>query len=149
MTQSPQPQLQPPAPAPKKRRTLRTVLIILGVLAVLGLGSCIAGVAVVGKKTNETHTVTYKVTGTSQTAILAYTTDGRTATAQESAAKVPFTKTLEIKGVLVPIFQISARSGIGQSGSVTCSIEVDGKEVKKGTAAGSGQLANCSYTLTP
>ena len=145
-----QQQVPPPgweAP-PKKKHTARNVFIVIAVLAVLGIGGCVAfagGVAnEIDKQTNETHTVVYKVTGTSKQASLTYTTDGSTTTEQVAAAKVPWSKSLTIKGGLLAVYQISAQN-LG-AGTVVCTIEVDGKSVKTATGTGQAAIAACDYT---
>jgi hypothetical protein len=149
-----QPQFLQPAPyqpqqPPKKKHTVRNVFIVLGVLAFLGIGGCTAFVVMVGnevnKQANEVHTVVYKVTGTSKAASLTYSTDGSTTTEQIATAKLPWSKSLQIKG-LIPVYQVMAQNGIGQKGTVTCSITVDGKVAKTATATGAGAIASCDYT---
>lgn len=150
MTQYPQ---QPPpgqyGPPPKKKHTARNVFLVLGLLAVLGIGGCMALVVGAGnevtKQAEKEHTVVYKITGTSKVASLTYTTDGSTTTEQVSAAKLPWSKTLKIKG-LVPVYQISAQNGIGQTGKVTCTIVVDGKPVKTASGTGEASIASCTHT---
>lgn len=146
-----QQQQQGPPPGwvpPKKRHTVRNVFIAFAVLAVLGIGGCVAFVGSVGnkidKQTNETHTVVYKVTGTSKQASLTYTTDGSTTTEQVASAPIPWSKSLTIKGGLLAIYQISAQN-LG-AGTVICSIEVDGKSVKTATGTGQAAIAACDYT---
>jgi hypothetical protein len=138
-----------PMQPPKKKHTVRNVFIVLAVLAVVGIGGCVAIVGSVGnqidKKSNEAHAVVYKVGGTSKAASLTYTTDGSTTTEQIASAKLPWTKSLSIKG-LIPVYQVMAQNAIGQSGTVTCSIEVDGKVAKTATASGEGAIASCDYT---
>lgn len=140
---------QQPYQPPKKKHTVRNVFIVLGVLAVLGIGGCFAVVGVVGnevnKQANTEHTVVYKVTGTSKAASLTYTTDGSTTTEQVASAKLPWSKELKIKG-LISVYQVMAQNGIGQTGTVVCSIEVDGKQVKTATGKGEASIASCDYT---
>jgi hypothetical protein len=146
------PQQPPPGhygPPPKKKHTVRNVILVLLGLGVLGLGGCMALIVGAGnevdKQANVEHTVVYKITGTSKVASLTYTTDGSTTTEQVSAAKLPWQKSLKIKG-LIPVYQVSAQNGIGQSGTVTCSISVDGKVVKTATGTGEASIASCDHT---
>lgn len=137
-------------PAPKKRHTVRNVFIVLGVLAVLGVGGCFAIVGSVGneidKKSNEVHQVVYKVTAKGTTsADLTYTTDGSTTTEQIQGAKLPWTKQLEIKGGIISVYQLMAQNA-GAGGTVACSIEVDGKVVKTAQGVGQAAIASCDYT---
>lgn len=149
MTHYPQ---QPPGqygPPPKKKHTVRNVILVLLGLGVLGLAGCMALIVGAGnevdKQANVEHTVVYKITGTSKVASLTYTTDGSTTTEQVSAAKLPWQKSQKIKG-LIPVYQVSAQNGIGQSGTVTCSISVDGKVVKTATGTGEAAIASCDHT---
>jgi hypothetical protein len=146
------PQQPPPGqygPPPKKKHTVRNVILVLLGLGVLGLAGCMALIVGAGnevdKQANVEHTVVYKITGTSKVASLTYTTDGSTTTEQVSAAKLPWQKSLKIKG-LIPVYQVSAQNGIGQSGTVTCSISVDGKVVKTATGTGEAAIASCDHT---
>jgi len=136
-------------PPPKKKHTVRNVILVLLGLGVLGLAGCMALIVGAGnevdKQANVEHTVVYKITGTSKVASLTYTTDGSTTTEQVSAAKLPWQKSLKIKG-LIPVYQVSAQNGIGQSGTVTCSISVDGKVVKTATGTGEAAIASCDHT---
>lgn len=144
---------QPPTayqPPPKKRHTARNVLIVFAVLSVLGIGGCLAVVGLVGseleKESNTEHSVVYKVTGTSKVAsTLTYTTDGGTTTEQVSNAKLPWSKSLKIKG-MISIYQISAQNGLGETGTITCTIEVDGEVVKTATAEGEAAIASCDHS---
>lgn len=137
---------QPPA---KKKHTARNVILVLVGLFVVGIGGCAAIVGSIGsevdKQANESHTVVYKVTGTSKAASLTYTTDGSTSTEQLAGQKLPWSKTLQIKG-LIPVYQVSAQNEAGQTGTVTCTIEVDGKVVKTATSKGAGAIASCDHT---
>lgn len=149
------PNQQPPVPPagwqppqPKKKHTIRNVFLVLTAVALLGIGGCVAfagGVAnEIDKQSNETHTVIYKVAGTSKAASLTYTTDGSTTTEQVAQAALPWTKTLQIKGGIVPVYQVMAQN-LG-AGTVVCSIEVDGKVVKTATGAGQAAIASCDHT---
>jgi hypothetical protein len=146
MTQIQDPQFHPPAP--KQRHTLRNVLIVFGVLAVLGIGGVIAIFAAVGheyeKQANQTHVVVYKVSGTSKAALITYSADGKGTIKQEPSAALPWSLTYDVKGV-IPLYQLSAQNAIGQSGSVTCTIEYDGKVVQTESASGQ-EAARCSYS---
>lgn len=144
-----QPGWQPPAP-PKKKHTLRNVLIVLAVLAVVGIGGCAAIVGSIGneidKQSNESHSVVYKVNGDVAAALITYTTDGGTTTEQANDAPVPWqSKTLSIAG-LVKVYQVSAQNVSGQPGTIICEIWEDGKKVKEATATGEAAIASCDYT---
>lgn len=154
----PQPPAQPgpppgwqQPPPPKKKHTVRNVLLIITVLVFLGVAGCIAVIAGIGNEINKDaeteHTVIYKVTGAggSTKGDLTYTTDGSTTTEQAQNAKLPWSKTLKIKGLL-SVYQVSVQNSLGQKGKVTCSISLDGKVVKTATASGEGAIASCDYT---
>jgi hypothetical protein len=127
---------------------VRNVLIVLGVLGLLGAGGCTAFVAIVAnevnKQANEVHAVVYKVSGTSKAAAVLYTTDGKNATEQVPSTKLPWSKSLQIKG-LAPRHQLLVRNGAGQTGTVSCAIAVDGKLMKTASAKGPGAIATCDY----
>lgn len=141
------PQYQPQAP--KKRHTVRNIFIVIGVLALVGIGGCVAVVGSVGneidKQANTEHTVVYKVIGRKTAAAdLTYTTDSATTTEQVQSARLPWTKTLRVKGN-VATYQVMAQN-TAPGGSVLCSIAVDGKEVKTAAGVGQGAIASCDYT---
>lgn len=136
-----------PQPPPKKKHTVRNVLLGLTLIGVLIIGGCVAfaGSAVneIDKQSKEVHTVIYTVTGTSKVGSLTYNTDGVATLEQETSAKLPWSKTLKISG-LAPIYQVSVQNAIGQTGTVTCTIKVDDKIVKTATGKGEGANASCN-----
>jgi len=119
--------------------TKHVIVALAGIVAV-GLSGCDAATAGATE-----HTVVYKISGTSKKADLTYTTDGATTTEQTTDTPVPWTKTLKIKTAM-PVYQVSAQNSMGQKGSVTCTIEVDGKQVKTATAKGEAAIASCDYS---
>lgn len=141
----PPPQYQPP---PKKRHTVRNIILVVAGLAVLGLVGCVALIGSIGNEINkdaeQEHTVIYRVDGTTKTAALTYTTDGATTTEQVAAAKLPWSKTIKVKG-LFQVVQVMAQNEQA-AGTVNCSISYDGKVVKTATASGQGSIASCDYT---
>lgn len=161
MTQEPQYPNQPPQGPPqyqgppqgwqpppvKKKHPIRNILLILSGVFVLIVGGCVAfaGKAVneIDKQSKQEHTVVYKVTGTSKAGSLTYNTDGVATIEQVAAAKLPWSKTLQIKG-LAPIYQLSVQNAIGQAGTVVCTITVDDKVVKTATGTGEGAIASCT-----
>lgn len=138
------------APTPKKKHTVRNVILTVFVLGVLAVGGCMALVVGAGnevnKQSNTEHAVTYKVTGTSKKGSVTYNTDGGTTMEQANEAKLPWSKVVKVKG-LVTIVQVSAQNGLGEKGKITCTIELDGKVVKTATATGEGAIASCDHTL--
>lgn len=152
--QGPQYQQGPPQgwqpPSVKKKHTLRNILLVLSGVFILIVGGCVAfaGKAVneIDKQSKQEHTVVYKVTGTSKAGSLTYNTDGSTTLQQETSAKLPWSKTLTVKGSLFQIYQLSVQNGLGQKGTVTCTIEVDGKVVKTATGTGEAAIASCDHS---
>jgi hypothetical protein len=133
---------------PKKKHTLRNVLLVILLLFVLAIGGCMALIAgaanEVDKASKRSHEVTYLIGGTTKKADLTYTTDGGTSTEQTNGVKVPWKKVLNIKGDILAVYQISAQN-TGR-GTVTCEILVDGKSVKKAQSKGFAAIASCDYT---
>ncbi|MEU4191979.1 MmpS family transport accessory protein [Kribbella sp. NPDC026611] len=118
-----------------RTRALVSCALAAGVVVTAGCSADATG--------SKEHTVVYKVSGTSKKADLTYTTDGATTTEQTNDTAIPWTKTLKIKTAL-PVYQVSAQSSIGQKGTLTCVIEVDGKQVKTATAKGEAAIASCT-----
>ncbi|GAA1334170.1 hypothetical protein GCM10009660_11310 [Catellatospora bangladeshensis] len=88
--------------------------------------------------------VVYEVTGDSPRTTITHTTysDGGSATDQEEAAELPWTRELTVKGFLSG-GTVTALAG-AEGGTVTCRITVDGVEKKTATATGPSALATCS-----
>jgi len=83
------------------------------------------------------HTVLYKVTGTAKASSITYTTDGMTSSNQESEVTLPWQKTIKLPtGEALQMVSILAQ-GSGK-GTITATIEVDGKIVKQASADGYG-----------
>lgn len=120
--------------------TSKSTLVAVAGIVALSISGCTAAVG-----DGAEHTVVYKISGTSKKADLTYTTDGATTTEQSTGTAVPWTKTLKIKATL-PVYQVSAQNSINQKGSLTCVIEVDGKQVKTATAKGEAAIASCDYS---
>jgi hypothetical protein len=99
-----------------------------------------------------THTVVYSVTGAAQDADVTYTTysGGSFGTEQASSTPLPFTKTLTVRGssdsFSFHAFTLSAINGIDDTGSISCSITVDGKTIASQTSSGSLADVTCSGT---
>ena len=89
-------------------------------------------------------TVAYEITGDARTADIRYSTysDGDSATEQQQAASLPWSKTLRVKGFFSG-GTLTAMAG-ADGGTVTCRITVDGVEKKTATATGPFALANCN-----
>ncbi|MFI9813233.1 MmpS family transport accessory protein [Saccharothrix variisporea] len=89
-------------------------------------------------------TVVYEITGDAKTADVRYSTysDGDSATEQERAAVLPWSKVVKAKGVL-SAGTLTAMAG-ADGGTVTCRITVDGVERKTASATGPFALADCN-----
>ncbi len=77
---------------------------------------------------------------------MTYNSDGITSISQESGERVPWTKTITVKDEPLTIAQVSGQNQ-GETGTVKCSITVDGKMVKEGTAKGAYAIASCDASL--
>ncbi len=94
----------------------------------------------------------YSITGASQDANVTYTTysGGNFGTEQSSSTPLPFTKALTIKGSSDSFsfhsFTLTAINGINDTGSIACSITVDGKTIASQTSSGSLADVTCSGT---
>jgi hypothetical protein len=102
------------------------------------------------KAASTSHTVVYSVTGAAQDANITYATftDGNAGTQQSSSTPLPFTKTITVKGSSSSFsfnsFTLTAMNGISDTGSISCTIKVDGKTVVSQTSTGSLAAATCS-----
>jgi hypothetical protein len=92
--------------------------------------------------TSSSHTVVYAVGGTAKKADITFTTDGSTSTSQEMGARVPWTTTLNVPDGALNLYQVEAQND--GSGSVTCTITVDGHQVKTVAASGAYAIASCT-----
>jgi len=99
-----------------------------------------------------THTVTYKVGGTASYADITYS-NASGDTAQQSDVDVPLRRKsdggegIQMHGVPEGTFlYISAQNG-QSSGTITCTIEVDGIPVKTNQSSGGYTIATCSGSL--
>jgi hypothetical protein len=136
----------------KKKRFYKRVWFWLVVVPVVFIIIIIVAVsAAVNKVVNDKHTVVYSVTGTIGKAdIDYYSVDGSGNSASQSVdgQTLPFSKTITVKGDLSG-FNISANAPIAinsPSGTLTCSIRVDGKVVSTDHASGSTDVVSCFGT---
>lgn len=90
------------------------------------------------------YTVTYKVTGTAGAVDLTMS-DEDGDTSQQSKVAVPVTRTL--RNMHEGDFLYISAQNQGESGSVICSIEVDGVPVKTATSSGAYVISTCSGRL--
>lgn len=143
-------QMPPPQqPTSSHRGCLISAIVVIAVILV-GAVSCTAILFQAGRKVSDTvnreHTVVYSVTG-SGSADLTYVTDGLASSTQESGVRLPWSTTVTAKG-LVLFFSVIAQNGANESGTITCTITVDGTEVANETASGPAAVATCTATGT-
>lgn len=135
-------------PAPKKKHTFRNIMIAILVVGGLMIAGCVAligGAAnEIDKQSKDESTVVYTLTGTAKKVDVTYTTDGSTSTSQENGQKLPWTKTIKVKG-LMKIYQVMGQN-TGPRGTVKCEIKVDGKVLKTGQSKGGYAIASCDAT---
>lgn len=133
----------PPQPPPGKKPVYKRVWFWLLVVVALGFGSCIAVVSAASKAVSDAnaqkHTIVYTVTGRG-TADITYDSfeNGSSGSADDNGAALPWTKTITGSG-LFNLYDVSATSDSG-SGSIACTLKVDGKVVA--SQSSSGQFAN-------
>lgn len=140
---------EPVTPEPDNTSSRRKLWIVLAVVVVL------AGAAVYYGRQNESNvsvdlpksvTVIYKVDGTARTADITYATPS--GTSQQQGVDVPLRKKSDSsEGIEVSMFRgdhlyISAQNN--GSGTITCHILVDGREVASNTSSGEYAIASCS-----
>jgi hypothetical protein len=116
-------------------------------LAPCGASDCLSAVApqttpLPADADPASHTVVYAVSGTARHGDLTYATDDTSGTVQEQDVQVPWTKTLPIPDSALNSYQLTAQNT--GSGSITCTVTVDGTVVKTVTASGAYATANCS-----
>lgn len=88
------------------------------------------------------HTIVYSISGTAKKADVTFTTDGSTSSSQQMGARVPWTTTLSIPDGGLNVYQVSAQND--GSGTITCTITVDGQQVKTVSANGAYAIASCT-----
>lgn len=99
-----------------------------------------------------THTVVYSVSGAAQDADVTYSTftNGTSGTEQSSSTPLPFTKTITVNGSKDSLsfnsFDLSAMNGAVDTGTISCTVTVDGKTIASQTSSGSFASVNCSGT---
>jgi len=155
------PQQQPVAPAPKKSGGCAKAgcLGVLAVVGVIGVAAAVIGgrQATSGSTTTSTtttrttvtsgstaakaapETVTFVVTGASDADI----TYGPAGSATQGHAPMRITQPLDNP----QYYSISAQ--LQGSGSVTCTLEIDGKPVSTASASGGYNIADCEVSKDP
>ncbi|WP_308465804.1 DUF308 domain-containing protein [Rathayibacter soli] len=136
--------------------TIGTIGLILAIMMTILYAAIFFGIskAVSDQHTAAatTHTVVYSITGAAQDADVTYSTysGGNFGSEQSSSTPLPFSKTLTVKGSSGSFsfhsFTLSAINGIDDTGSIACSITVDGKTVASQTSTGSLAAVTCSGT---
>jgi hypothetical protein len=131
---------------------LALAAIVVLVLIVAGLVTSRGGDGgMTTASTSTTHTVVYRVEGSSVgeaagwTADMTYSTDGSGSVTQETGATVPWIRSFTWAAGGGLIAQVSAQNNY--SDEITCSIEVDGVQVKSVTASGEYAIASCVATV--
>lgn len=89
--------------------------------------------------------ITYTVTADSGKASITYSSDGSGSTQQENATSLPWTYKTTLKPGFNVLTVIAQNSG---SGKITCTISVDGKEVKTATSSGEYSIATCTTNVS-
>jgi hypothetical protein len=147
------------APA-KKTHRVRNVILIAFALIVVGSiygashgGSSTAAApagpaGAAAAPTKDTRTVVYKVTGTTTQASLTLQT--ASGTSQQNDVDVPVMSKSGTEGLTYEVepysFVYVSAQNSKDTGSVTCSIEVDGVVIATNTSSGAYAIASCSGT---
>lgn len=144
MTQQPQPRPDLPYPGHRPKRT-HGGLVALGasLAAVVLLAGVVIGTQAIsgGTAHSKGHHVVYTVGGTSRGAgLITYTIGG--STQQEAKMAIPWSKSYTLDGYAV--YQVMAQNLNDDPGTVTCSIEVDGKVVQTASSVGPSTIAHCT-----
>lgn len=134
-------------------------LIFLALLAVGGIGAIASGGSSSSTSSGSssrpsvptTHTVVYKVEGTTSMASITYS-NAYGDTSQQSDIDVPLTLKdgtpgIQMSGMTKGDFLYISAQNSKEYGSVTCAIEVDGIRVKENTSRGAFTIATCSGSL--
>ena len=119
-------------------------------VSIIGLVICILWAAAFGNAANEVReeanrpaTIVYDVTGDATNVTITYTTFGdNLASSSEPAATLPWTKQIEVTG-LVKGGSLTVTTG-PDGGTVKCTVTIDGKQVSTNSSTGAGAIATCS-----
>jgi hypothetical protein len=95
---------------------------------------------------SKARTVTYRISGDGRGSVT-YASDLQSfSTSQETDVPLPWTKELTApEGLSYP--SITAQRGSGGPGTITCTIEVDGKEIKKSESSGPYAVVSCNAQI--
>jgi hypothetical protein len=131
--------------APKSRPFKAGFLGCFGVLAaIVVVIVAVAMLASSGSKTTAgTHTVVYDVTGTGATHSADLTLEGKDGTVQQNDQPVPWTYTR--KASSGDFLYVSAQNK--GSGDITCTITVDGAQLKTSTSSGAFAICQADGSL--
>ena len=141
MSDQPPPQ-QPPIIIQQKRR-VGCLSIIGGIVVVAIIGVIIAAVAGGGGSGDKEHTVSYEVTGTATSVSTTYR--GPTGdSAQAGAQPVPWRHTQTMKGRAY--YYLSGQNQ-GDSGTVICTVYVDGVAKESNSSTGPYTICQVSGTI--
>ena len=137
----------PPQP-PKKRKKWPWVLLAIFVVIIAGIASCAAliGGAVneIDKDSKKVVQVTYEISGDGPGGSATYTA-GDLDTAQETDIQIPWTKQVDITGLMKAVSLIASNS-FDSDGTITCTIKQGETVISTNTSSGPGATASCSGT---
>jgi hypothetical protein len=140
-------------PSPPQKKSHKGAWIGgIALLAVIGIVSGSNSSSTGGSTGASTHTVVYKVEGTTKMASITYE-NAAGDTAQQSDIDVPLTRSFDhtqglvLNGMKSGAFLYISAQNSEDSGSVTCAIEIDGVRVKENTSRGGYTIATCSGRL--
>lgn len=135
-----------PPQQPPKRKKWPWILLAIFVVIIAGFASCVAlvgGVAnEIDKDSKEVVQVTYEITGDGPGGSATYTT-GELDTAQETNIQIPWSKQVEITGLLKSVSLI-ASNDFDSQGSITCTIKRGDTVIVTNTSSGPAATASCS-----
>jgi Mycobacterium membrane protein len=103
------------------------------------------------ESTSGVDVITYEVTGdgVSKANNITYVKDSNFGMQQENGAKLPWSKDVEMESGLFDVqpMTLTAQSGSGGSGTITCRILRNGEEVTSSTSSGPYAVVTCSGGL--
>ena len=123
-----------------KTKTLGTLTAIP--LAAITLSACSTSATAASEKE-----IVYTVTGDAGKASITYSSDGKSSTQQDNAATLPWTHKMTLKPGVVDFNVLNVIAQSAGAGKITCTITVDGKEVKTATSSGEFSIATCTTDL--
>jgi len=127
------------------------LIVVFFIVGAIAVGASTSGTLASATRP-ATHTVTYKVEGTTKGASITYENSSGD-TSQQSDVDVPLTRKsdgghgIELYNMHGGDFLYISAQNNQEYGSVTCIIEVDGVVVKRNTSSGGFTIATCSGRL--